>query len=240
MNNLIKKITCTLGLLLGMTTAVVVPVVSVVSCFAPPIEIHESADGFKYVMHGSEIDIVGFPNTEEVTIPTEINGYNVARLGHFTTDMSGRTITAEGSHIRKLNIQHDFATHKADFHLLEVIEIINPINWIWRGEDTIRIHYNVGLIGFGEGSHAPKFKKIIMSEKGEQILPVGITKIYIFCKLPNSNEFQYELQSGIFDGFSVVIGTDAREQQPTWLPEWNGNNKVVYDINNNAFEKGDW
>lgn len=48
MNNLIKKITSTLGLLLGTSTAVVIPIVSVVSCEDSSFDTSVSKDGYKF------------------------------------------------------------------------------------------------------------------------------------------------------------------------------------------------
>lgn len=64
-------------------------------------------DGFVYCIDSTYgLFLVGVPDSEEVTIPEFIDGQKVVQLGMKTGFFTSETQEVDGSHVKKLTVQH--------------------------------------------------------------------------------------------------------------------------------------
>ena len=83
-------------------------------------------DGFVYYVNSSNrLYLIEVPDSEEITIPEYIDGYKVIQLGKHIGFFTSETKEVDGSHIKKITIQHYAIYHAVDFHNAEVCIILD-------------------------------------------------------------------------------------------------------------------
>ena len=83
-------------------------------------------DGFVYYVNSSNrLYLIEVPDSEEITIPEYIDGYKVIQLGKHIGFFTSETKEVDGSHVKKITIQHYAIYHAVDFHNAEVCIILD-------------------------------------------------------------------------------------------------------------------
>ena len=83
-------------------------------------------DGFVYYVDSTYgLFLVGVPDSEEVTIPEFIGGQKVVQLGRHIGFFTSETKVVDGSHVKKLTVQHYVDYYAVDFHNAEVCIILD-------------------------------------------------------------------------------------------------------------------
>lgn len=73
-------------------------------------------DGFVYYVNSSNrLYLIEVPDSEEITIPEYIDGYKVIQLGKHIGFFTSETKEVDGSHVKKITIQHYAIYHAVDF-----------------------------------------------------------------------------------------------------------------------------
>ena len=187
-----------------------------------------SADGFVYYVDRSiGLCIIELPKTEEVVIPEYIDGIRVAQLGYDYVGLtygSGGKYCVDGSHVKKLTIQHPMVYYSVDFSSLETLVYVDYLycvsNLIKSGSKVIMISSHLNRF-FYENLNTKVH--LISSNREIDFEELNIEGIHI-------RMFVEVIEKGVFDKLTnVTFETSYSEKPSGWEEGWNGNNQVVWN-----------
>ena len=183
-----------------------------------------SADGFVYyVDRNIGLCIIELPKTEEVVIPEYIDGIKVAQLGYEEIGiMYSETHVVDGSHVKKLTIQHPMVYYITKFCALETLVYVDYLYCISNYENIKSAQV---LSHFGSSFYYDLNTKVelIVSNRDYSVNCSQIEKIV----LP---KFVEVIEKGVFDKLTnVTFETSYSEKPSGWEEGWNGNNPVIWN-----------
>lgn len=174
-------------------------------------------DGFVYYVDSTYgLFLVGVPDSEEVTIPEFIDGQKVIQLGIQT---GLKTYAVDGSHVKKLTIQHYAVYYDVDFHNVKTVVIIDLLyceSYLYKLESLI--------IKPVTPYYSAWFETVELRSSGREI---DLTEITV--KTIQIPEYVTVIEKGVFDGLTdVVIQTKYESKPDGWENGWNGNCTVEW------------
>ena len=177
-------------------------------------------DGFVYYVNSSNrLYLIEVPDSEEVTIPEFIDGYRVAQLGMKTGFFTSETQEVDGSHVKKLTVQHYAVYYAVDFHNVKTVVIIDLLyceSYLYKLENLI--------IKPVTPYYSAWFETVELRSSDREIDLTGIT-----VKTIQIPEYVTVIEKGVFDGLTDVVIQTAYESKPDgWENGWNGNCTVEW------------
>ena len=177
-------------------------------------------DGFVYYVNSSNrLYLIEVPDSEEVTIPEFIDGYRVAQLGMKTGFFTSETQEVDGSHVKKLTVQHYVDYYAVDFHNAEVCIILDYLYcepYIYEKE-IVKVRSITPC-------YYHRFNTLELRKSDREIDLTGITVKTI--QIPDNVTI---MEKGVFDGLTDVVIQTAYESKPDgWENGWNGNCTVEW------------
>ena len=190
-----------------------------------------SADGFVYYVDRSiGLCIIELPKTEEIVIPEYIDGIRVAQLGYEEIGiMYSETHVVDGSHVKKLTIQHPMVYYSVDFENVENLILFASL-----------FVDNFKRAGFFDNGNFVKIGYSLFDEKTNRIIFKKIKNVEIHKDTTNQNiihdeeiflweEIKY-IEKGAFDKLTNVTFITSYNEKPSgWEEGWNGNNPVIWN-----------
>ena len=172
-------------------------------------------DGFVYYVNSSNrLYLIEVPDSEEITIPEYIDGYKVIQLGKHIGFFTSETKEVDGSHVKKITIQHYAIYHAVDFHNAEVCIILDYLYC----EPYIYEKEIVKVRSITPCYHH-RFNTLELRKSDREIDLTGITVKTI--QIPDNVTI---IEKGVFDGLTDVVIQTAYESKPDgWENGWNGN-----------------
>ena len=182
-----------------------------------------SADGFVYYVDRSiGLCIIELPKTEEVVIPEYIDGIKVAQLGYEEIGiMYSETHVVDGSHVKKLTIQHPMVYYSVDFSYLETLVYVDYLYCVsnLKGKGGLKISNKPEAVKYGIDT------KVELRVSNREYSLEGWEIEYI--KLAKYVEV---IEKGVFDKLTnVSLETSYSEKPSGWEEGWNGNSQVVWN-----------
>ena len=182
-----------------------------------------SADGFVYYVDRSiGLCIIELPKTEEVVIPEYIDGIKVAQLGYEEIGiMYSEDHVVDGSHVKKLTIQHPMVYYSADFSYLETLVYVDYLYCVsdFKGKGDLMVSERLGIGDFGLDTKV----ELRVSNREYSLEGWEIENI----KIPKYVEV---IEKGAFDKFNNgYLKTSYSEKPSGWEEGWNGNNPVIWN-----------
>ena len=182
-----------------------------------------SADGFVYYVDRSiGLCIIELPKTEEVVIPEYIDGIRVAQLGYEEIGiMYSETHVVDGSHVKKLTIQHPMVYYSVDFSYLETLVYVDYLYCVsnLKGKGGLKISNKPEAVKYGIDT------KVELRVSNREYSLEGWEIEYI--KLAKYVEV---IEKGVFDKLTnVSLETSYSEKPSGWEEGWNGNNPVIWN-----------
>ena len=181
-----------------------------------------SADGFVYYVDRSiGLCIIELPKTEEVVIPEYIDGIKVAQLGYEEIGiMYSETHVVDGSHVKKLTIQHPMVYYSVDFSSLETLVYVDYLYCVsnLKGKGDLRISSKPEAVKYGLDTKV----ELRVSNREYSLEGWEIENI----KIPKYVEV---IEKGAFDKFNNgYLKTSYSEKPSGWEEGWNGNSPVMW------------
>lgn len=172
-------------------------------------------DGFVYYVNSSNrLYLIEVPDSEEITIPEYIDGYKVIQLGKHIGFFTSETKEVDGSHVKKITIQHYAIYHAVDFHNAEVCIILDYLYcepYIYEKE-IVKVRSITPC-------YYHRFNTLELRKSDREIDLTGIT-----VKTIQIPEYVTVIEKGVFDGLTDVVIQTAYESKPDgWENGWNGN-----------------
>lgn len=172
-------------------------------------------DGFVYYVNSSNrLYLIEVPDSEEITIPEYIDGYKVIQLGKHIGFFTSETKEVDGSHVKKITIQHYAIYHAVDFHNAEVCIILDYLYcepYIYEKE-IVKVRSITPC-------YYHRFNTLELRKSDREIDLTGITVKTI--QIPDNVTI---IEKGVFDGLTDVVIQTAYESKPDgWENGWNGN-----------------
>ena len=184
-----------------------------------------SADGFVYYVDRSiGLCIIELPKTEEVVIPEYIDGIRVAQLGYDYVGLtygSGGKYCVDGSHVKKLTIQHPMVYYSVDFSSLETLVYVDYLYCVsnFEGKGGLKIANKPEAVKYGIDTKV----ELRVSNREYSLEGWG----YEYIKLAKYVEV---IEKGVFDKLTnVSLETSYSEKPSGWEEGWNGNNPVIWN-----------
>ena len=184
-----------------------------------------SADGFVYYVDRSiGLCIIELPKTEEVVIPEYIDGIRVAQLGYDYVGLtygSGGKYVVDGSHVKKLTIQHPMVYYSTMFNKLETLVYVDFIycKLNKKNFNGFTVSNRLGATDYGIDTKVElRVSNREYSLEGWKIEYIELAK------------YVEVIEKGVFDKLTnVTFETSYSEKPSGWEEGWNGNNPVVWN-----------
>lgn len=185
--------------------------------------IKTSDDGFKYYVDKYiGLCILEIPKTEEVLIPEFIDGIKVAQLGFEEKGLGyNKLYTVDGSHVKKLTVQHTIEYYSAKFDALETLVYYDYLYCILNksGGGGLKISNRLGGADFGLDTKV----HLVTTDREYSIGDLFFEYIVI-------PEYVEIIEKGTFEKLTNTRFETAYSFKPDgWEDSWDEGNSIIWD-----------
>ncbi len=185
-------------------------------------KIKASDDGFKYYVDKQiGLCILEIPKTEEVVIPEYIDGIKVAQLGFEEKGLGyNKLYTVDGSHVKKLTVQHTIEYYSAKFDALETLVYCDYLYCVLNKSDGggLKISNRLGGADFGLDT------KVQLVTTDREYLVGDLSFEYIV--IPKYVEI---IEKGTFEKLTNTRFETAYSSKPNgWQDDWDEGNSIIW------------